>query len=176
MDDATLETCPGCQARLPISDAPSHRYIGASGACWDLFAALSNGGSPPLVPGPLNGLLVDAYAAQHPGVPSDQSIQSVAVHLLALYGVLEKGRSPDQALAIRLQALSEKRQPKRGRYQWLTPPDFSGGLTIPDIVARPTAIERTELLDRYVREVWACWAPLHQETVAAWFRQFVDGD
>lgn len=173
MKTTTLDTCPGCLAQLPDIGSPTHRYIGASGACWDLFAGLSNGGEPPLAPGLLNGLLVDAYAAQHPGVPSDQSIQSVAVHLLTLYGVLHKGVSPNLALTIRLKAVSERQQAKHGRFQWLTPPDLSGGITVADIAAQPTPEARTDLLTRYIHEVWARWAPLHQTTIAAWFEQYV---
>ncbi|MCA9961009.1 MAG: hypothetical protein KC443_18340, partial [Anaerolineales bacterium] len=82
------EPCPDCHALLPPSGGAGHRYIGASPACWDIFAALANAGEPPLAPHPWNGLLLDAYTTQHPGVPSPQAIQSVAVHLLALHGVL----------------------------------------------------------------------------------------
>ena len=35
-------------------------------------------------------LTVDAYAVQHPGRPSPQSIQSVALHLISLCLVLEQ--------------------------------------------------------------------------------------
>ncbi|HLF87607.1 MAG TPA: DUF5946 family protein [Anaerolineales bacterium] len=89
--NATL-SCPGCRALLPDIDGPTHRYIGASPACWGIYTALTGGGEPPMAPAPSNTLIVDAYAAQHPGTPSPQSIQSVAVHLIALYGVLEKHR------------------------------------------------------------------------------------
>lgn len=172
MNDSPLETCPGCQAQLPAIGSSAHPYIGASGACWDMFAALSHGGEPPLAPGPLNGLLVDAYAAQHPGVPSDQSIQSVAVHLLTLYGILSKQLSPELALTIRLKGVHE-RTPKHGRYQWLTPPDFQGSITVADVVAQPIPSARTELLTRYIEEVWTHWAALHHNTIAAWFEQHV---
>ena len=173
MNASDLETCPGCLAQLPASGGPTHRYIGASGACWDMFAALSNGGEPPLAPGALNGLLVDAYAAQHPGVPSAQAIQSVAVHLLALYGVLDKGLSPDLALTIRLKAVSERQKAKHGRYHWLIPPDFSGSITVADIAAQPTPAARTELLQRYIQEVWLRWAAGHRDTIVAWFDAYV---
>jgi hypothetical protein len=53
-----------------------------------------------LAPAPTNALLGDAYAAQHPGTPSPQAIQSVAVHLLALYAVLEKGVASEMALWV----------------------------------------------------------------------------
>jgi hypothetical protein len=38
---------------------------------------------------PIHRLKVDGYAVQHPGKPVRQAIQSVAVHLISLYYVLE---------------------------------------------------------------------------------------
>ena len=32
-----MELCPGCGSALPPSDSPTHRYIGASSACWAVF-------------------------------------------------------------------------------------------------------------------------------------------
>ena len=168
-----LEPCPDCRALLPPSDGATHRYIGASAACWGIFVALHNGGDPPLTPQPLNGLLVDAYAAQHPGMPSPQAIQSVAVHLLVLYGVLVRGISPGNALQIRLESVSEKLGPKHGRYHWLTPPNFSNCLTVANIVQSPTPEARTELLVRYVNLVWEKWAVDHVKTVADWYGRFI---
>jgi Family of unknown function (DUF5946) len=170
---AGLEPCPDCRAMLPPSNGATHRYIGASAACWGLFTALQSGGEPPLAPHPLNGLLADAYAAQHHGVPSPQAIQSVAVHLLTLYGMLVRGVTPSKALQIRLDAVSEKWGSKNGRFHWLTPPDFSNSPTVADIVQQPTPEARTKLLVRYVNSVWELWAATHLETVADWYGRFV---
>jgi len=168
-----LEPCPGCHARLPKRDGATHRYIGASSACWEIFAALSNGGEPPLAPAPLNDLLRDAYAVQHPGTPSDQAIQSVAVHLLTLYGVLERGVAPENALWIRLRAVRDGGIPKHKRFVWLTPPAFTESITVVDIVQAPQPRTRTELVEQYVKSVWARWAQLHEKTIAAWYDRFI---
>lgn len=168
------EPCPGCRALLPVSEAPTHPYIGASGACWDLFSNLHNGNEPPLMPGPYNGLLIDAYAAQHPGVPSNQATQSVAVHLLALYGVFEAGVSPQSALWVRQRALQFGRNEARhARYVWLTPPDFTGSITIREIVQLPTAERRTARVNDYVAAVWSLWAARELVTLASWYAKFV---
>ncbi len=50
---------------------------------------------------------------------------------------------------------------------------FQRGITVADIAAQPTPEARTDLLTRYIHEVWARWAPLHQTTIAAWFEQYV---
>ena len=89
--DANLIPCVGCGALVPDVAGPTHPYIGASRGCWAIYGEVlakeyGEYGYPPV-----HGLTVDAYAAQHPGTPSRQAIQSVAVHLIALYLVLERG-------------------------------------------------------------------------------------
>lgn len=172
MNQLETEPCPGCQVLLPKHAGQTHRYIGASPACWAIFSALLNAGEPPLASAPLNALLGDAYAAQHPGEPSAQAIQSVAIHLLTLYGVLVQGVAPTNALWIRQRALRTKPGAKHGRFQWLTPPSFAGALTISDIVQAPTPLERAQQSEPYVKEVWQRWAA-HHATVAAWYATFV---
>jgi hypothetical protein len=160
--------CPGCGVVLPAVDGPTHRYIGASPACWALYTALNNAGEPPLAPAAVNGLLTDAYAAQHPGVPSPQAIQSVAVHLLTLYGVLVAGVDPGRVLWLRQATLRDRARDPVPRFVWLTPPSFAATLTVAGIVAGPTPQARTGLVRRYVDDVWAAWSP-HHATVAAWY-------
>lgn len=172
---ADLEPCPGCGARLPRSDGPTHRYIGASAACWAIFTALNNAGEPPLAPSPTNALIADAYAAQHPGTPLPQAIQSVAVHLLTLQGVLERGVSVEQALWLRQRVLNERSGMRQGRFQWLAAPDFAGTPTVADIVQAPTPRSRTEQAARYVQAVWKAWSQAHGKVLRAWYDQYAGG-
>jgi hypothetical protein len=170
-------TCPGCQALLPAIDGPTHRYIGASPACWALYSALQSGGEPPLAPAPANALLVDAYAAQHPGMPSSQAIQSVAVHdVLTLHGIFAYGIGVEQALWLRRAALQERKSPRHGRFTWLEPPDFNGTLTIAAIVAEPTPEARTAALQRYAEQIYHVWAAAHGTTISEWFGRFIAPD
>ena len=90
-----------------------------------------------MMPHPYIPLLTDAYAAQHPGAPGDQSIQSVAVHLLTLHGVLVCGVSPANALWVRRRAVRERLKAKHDKFRWLEPPDFSGSLAVSKIVHFP---------------------------------------
>ena len=171
-----MEQCPGCQVRLPKGVGETHRYIGASPACWEIYCTLLQGGDPPLAPDPINNLLVDAYAAQHHGTPSAQAIQSVAVHLLALYGILEKGVAVDQALWIRRRALRQQGQSKAGRFTWLAPPSVEKPMTIMDIVQAETLPARTEQVRAYAQSVWGSWHPIHRDTISQWYQQFVLAD
>ncbi len=173
---STSVICPGCGAALPPIDGPTHRYIGASAPCWAIHSALVNAGEPPMMPAPHLDLIVDAYAAQHPGIPSPQSIQSVAVHLLALYSVFVQGTDPANAVHVRARAVRGSIRSRRDRFTWLEPPNLHGGMTVAQIAAAPTPVERTELVKVYVEEVWARWAAHYAETVAAWYAEFVVPD
>lgn len=167
------ETCRDCRVVLPRFDGPVHRYLGASASCWAMYAALG-GGEPPIAPGPFNALLVDAYAAQHPGVPSNQAIQSVAAHLLTLYGIFERGVSIDRAVWLRTRPLREGSQHKHSRFTWLTPPSFADSLKIADVVTASTPQARAALVMDYVRNIWSIWwATEHAPTIAQWYEQYV---
>lgn len=126
-----------------------------------------------MTPLPITTLLVDAYAAQHPGTPSPQSIQSVAVHLITLYGVLEKGVPFERALWLRQEALNERHSPKKDRYSWLTPPDFTGSITVADLVHEPTPNARSSKAQVYIENVWHLWAKDHKGTVTTWYTQYI---
>ena len=170
---ADIQICPGCRAALPASDGPVHRYLGASAACWAVFGALVNAGEPPMTPAPHNRLLIDAYASQHPGVPSPQSIQSVAVHLLALHGYFVRDVAPEHLLRLRQRALAAPPGQKHGRFVWLEPPDFSGSITVAEIAALPTPATRTALAARYLDDVWARWCVRWGDTVGEWYDRYV---
>src|SRR5512145_2280867 len=104
MDDGRWTTmvakkipCIGCGARVAEGSGSAHPYIGASPGCWALYGeVLAREYTDPRY-GTAHQLTVDAYAAQHPGTPSPQSIQSVTIHLVGLYIVFELGRTSLQA-------------------------------------------------------------------------------
>ena len=129
-----------------------------------------------MAPVPFAALLVDAYAAQHPGTPSDQATQSVAVHLLTLYGVLERGVPLADVLWLRQRPLRGLLEARRRRFSWLAPPVFEGGLTIASIAGEPTPESRAARVRPYVESVWAAWADEHRSTVADWYERYVVPD
>lgn len=158
---------------LPAVAGQGHRYVGASPSCWACFSALVNAGEPPLAPHPHNALLLDAYMVQHPGQPSPPAIQSVAVHLLALYGVIEAGVGAGQVLWIRQRAVRGDAPARHARFAWLTPPDFTGSLTFADIVSGATSQGRTAQAITYIQAVWTQWTQLHWTTIAGWYNRYI---
>ncbi len=169
-----LETgCPGCQALLPtLENGARHRYMTSSAACWAIFNSL-NDPERPLATAQFNNLIVDAYAVQHPGTPSDQTINSVAIHAMVLYAILTRDFKPDQALWLRQRPGRVKSTQKHSRFHWLTPPSFDSSLTVADVAAGKTPLERSMLVERWVKDVWSCWAELHGDQIGIWFERYV---
>ena len=147
--------CVGCGALVPDVTWPVHRYIGASPGCWSIYAEVFGGGLLPPLRGPYGALIVDAYAAQHPGVPGPQSTQSVWVHLIALQLVLEGGWSTTRLIRLR-KAVGDLFPD----LAWLEPPGFLGEVTFPDLDAASEG-PLDDLAARWVEGVWTAWATHH---------------
>jgi hypothetical protein len=169
----------GLGAGFAPHTGPVHRYIGASAACWDLYCQVQAGVEPDVarlasstpperqhatttMRQDLGPLLVDAYAAQHHGVPSPQAIQSVAIHLVTLHGVIALGVGVEQALWIRQRGLR-----RRGVFEWLTPPAQTA-FTLRHLFSAP-GISPSD----YVASVHAAWHEAHGARIEEWFRRFV---
>lgn len=157
------EKCPGCGLFTPKADggAPPHEYLGASAGCWALYSELLGkqyaGWGAPL---PIR--LIDAYAVQHPGVPERRSIQSVTVHLVALYLQLEKGYDEQRVNRAMVRLLDFAKE-----FVWLEPPLPNGTLTVADIWKAGTREEYARLVRAYAEDVWRAWQP-HRATVERW--------
>ena len=112
--------CPGCGALTPDVDGPVHPYLGASAGCWTVYGEVLAKEYVDYRYPSVHRLTVDAYSVQHPGTPSRRAIQSVAVHLVSLYLVLERGFSSEKATAGIRRALEHRKQ-----FVWLDPPSPS---------------------------------------------------
>jgi hypothetical protein len=188
MPNGPLSPCPGCGALFPAHDGPVHRYIGASAGCWALFswsrepegtyvAELIEQSRIPescaSLPAHNQALLIeslwgDAYGAQHHGSSSPQAVQSVAVHLLNLHGIIS-GKTTRPGWAI------ERALRVRGVFQKLAPPKPGIALTFRHLfpgggVGVP--VTRTQ----YVVSVYEAWMALHRTTLEAWYERYVVPD
>jgi len=102
-------------------------------------------------------LTVDAYAVQHPGQPSPQTIQSVAVHLIGLYATLRLHLPPKTVTA------AIKHAADAGRFEWLVPPLHLGDLTVADVLATQSPEDHTRLVHRWAEGAWTAWATYHAQ-------------
>jgi Family of unknown function (DUF5946) len=154
--------CCGCGGMFPNMDGPVHRYMESSPACWAAYGeVMAREYSDPqrLV---YYRLSVDAYAVQHPGQPSRQTIQSVGVHLIRLCLLLDCGLNMDSANDAMIAASARKHT-----FTWLTPPAQLGKITVADVVSAQTNEALQEVAWDWAREAWAAWAVYH-DTVRAW--------
>jgi hypothetical protein len=183
-----LSPCPGCGALFSHFEGPTHRYIGASAGCWALFnwtvsvEGPDNIGlvaqsripeNPVSIPAckadlQLDALFGDAYGVQHHGEDSPQAIQSVAVHLLNLHGIIS-GKTTRPRWPI------ERALRKRGVFHKLNPPAIGSALTIRHLFPGGgvvTPITRSQ----YVISVYEAWMVLHRSTMEQWYERFVVPD
>jgi hypothetical protein len=143
-------------------DGPTHRYMQSSPGCWQAYGqVLSREYSDPAF-GAQHRLTVDSYAVQHPGRPSAQATQSVCLHLISLYLVLERGLSA--AYATRVMGAATK---TKERFFWLTPPPSLGTVTVLDVAAVTTAVQHEEKVRAWAQAAWSAWAE-HHATVRGW--------
>jgi hypothetical protein len=154
--------CIGCGALTPAGDGLPHPYLGASPGCWAIYGEVlareyGDYGYPPV-----HRLTVDAYSVQHPGTASRRSIQSVAVHLVSLYLVLERGFSSEKVTAAMRQALCHRQQ-----FVWLDPPSSLGLMSILDVRNTVDLHEHEKVVKRWANSVWRAWLP-HHEKVRGW--------
>jgi hypothetical protein len=130
----------------------------SSPACWAAYGEVlaREYGDPSLMA--THRLGVDAYAAQHPGRPSPQSIQSVGLHLVRLCLLLEHGLEVAAANKAMLAAARRKHE-----MVWLQPPASLGAVTVADVWAATTAERHVAEVRRWAQSVWAAWAPHHRQ-------------
>lgn len=156
----TKRSCPGCGAVLEEREGPIHRYMASSPACWEVFGEVLTREYSNAAYYAAHKYTVDAYAVQHPGRPSPQTIQSVAAHLIRLCLMLEHGVGPDAGGAAIKAAVEEA-------YVWLPPPSSMGTLTVTNLRGAANAAEHGRLAKAWAESAWEAWSA-HHDQIRAW--------
>lgn len=134
----------------------------SSPACWAAYGeVLAREYSDPAY-FQVHRLSVDAYAVQHPGKPSPQTIQSVAVHLIRLCLLLERGLPMERANAAMLKASEQE-----ALYVWLEPPVSRGSMTVAEVLEAQGVEAHMAAVRCWAETSWAAWAPYHA-TIKNW--------
>ena len=134
----------------------------ASPGCWGIYGeVLAREYSDPAYRA-IHRLTVDAYAAQHPGKPSPQSIRSVGFHLVRLHLFLECDLDMRRANEAML-AMSGRKE----RFTWLAPPPVRGVVTVADVHGATTSEAHARRVREWAASVWAAWSS-HHETIRRW--------
>ena len=157
-----MTACPGCGAEFADVDGPTHRYMESTPGCWATYGeVLAREYSDPTLL-EVHRLSVDAYAVQHPGKPSAQSVQSVGLHLVRLFLLLEGGLPAEEANAAMLELGRHKQW-----FSWLEPPPSRGALTVASVVAKTDPDEHKAAVQAWAHSALSAWS-VHRPTVEAW--------
>lgn len=171
--------CPGCKAEFPEMEGPIWQYGVTSPGCWQAYTTLLGYERDTLGFPEENRLIVDAYAIQHPqnlelqrslGITQrliDASIQSVAVHLIALYAAFEKGIPLTQITPLIARILTQKPQ-----FEILEPPETLGSLTVKDFSTSMTKQEYQAFAYAWAQSAWQAWN-IHHAKVKSWYDTYV---
>jgi hypothetical protein len=155
--------CPGCGGAFTDIDGPVHRYMTSSPACWRGFGELlaADYSSPERMA--FHQVVVDAYAAQHPGSgTAPQQVRSVGLHLMTLCLFLDNGVDPALGATlhrkmVRKPAFRRLERSGSGALTWKhVPPEA------PPAVARSAAYE-------WATGVWDTYRTEHP-TIRAWLQ------
>jgi len=153
-----LTDCIGCGAGFDAGDGPTHPYMESSPGCWAAFGEVLAREYGDANYFRVHRLTVDAYAVQHPGRPSKQSIQSVALHLISLHAIFEKSYDPGHATKLIQAAAKDK-----SRFEWLEPPASRGAVTVADVRRAASADDHARLVREWAAGAWSAWSPHHIE-------------
>lgn len=156
-----LERCVGCAAEYEAIDGPVHKYMTSSPACWSRYGELLGvfAVDPSLAQSRL--YCVDAFAVQHPGTPNPQAIQSVAVHLLNMYGYLVQG----------LPVTPPKLAGHKGAFRRLEPLAKPAALTVRDVPIAGSADAIVDASRAWVDAAWTAWKDHHGQ-IAEWHAKY----
>ncbi len=162
LQSSDLVRCIGCGGLVPSIDGPVHRYIGSSPGCWAIYGeVLAREYSDPALM-MVHRQTVDAYAAQHPGHPSPQSIRSVGIHLVRICLMVERGLD-DEAAARAMPVILESKE----TFHWLVPPANIGAITAVDVWKTESRKDHVEAVRKWAGSVWQAWTP-HHDQVRRW--------
>ncbi len=157
--------CFGCGAQSLNMEGECHSYMLASPGCWEMFTEIMGREFSDMRYAKGHQFTVDAYACQHIGKQEDKrALNSVNIHLAALYDIFEGGVELSEATKLR----SQFSQFYKGKnlLKWLDPPESFGHLTVFELWNNEDPDLHFELAKNWARSVWQSWSHQHQHIAA----------
>ncbi len=168
------QQCPGCHAIFPYQEDLTQQNVGfarygvTSPECFEaLNQVMANEYAYDL---PMC-IRLDAYGAQHPPHAEIQkqlcvndrliaaSQQSVVIHLIALYLMVEKKIELSKVSQIMARILISG---VALEHEAFTPPEDLGSITVQDVLKATTREEHIRLIWQWSESAWKAWAKDHQ--------------
>ncbi|MCF6326210.1 MAG: DUF5946 family protein [Devosiaceae bacterium] len=156
--------CFACGGTFADTEGPVHAYMASSPGCWAAFGQVLAREYSDTTYFDVHRLSVDAYAVQHPGIPSKQTIGSVGVHLVRLCLFHEYSLSPERANDVMIKVSKNK-----GNFVWLEPPSALGEITVADVAMASSVEQHKTLVRAWAKGAWEAWSPHHSQ-VRQWIK------
>lgn len=157
MNALSEERCPVCGAVTPTSPTGvTHRYLVSSAGCWAVYGEVLSREYSDVSYMPVHSLTVDAYAAQHPGNESQQTISSINIHLASLMAYFEDG--------VPLSELAEVKSRMTGlkaRFRWPSQPVSPGDITVMDVLVANSVTSHKDAVIAWAYSVFCAWEAHH---------------
>ena len=150
-------TCPGCGLTMPISETAVYDgYYNTTPECWSVYTeVLGEDFGNAVRFGQVHQMTVDAYALQHAGGPHPD--KSIAVHLVGLHLVLERGIAP-AGLVRHLKRLADVAE----TWPHFPPPAETADLTVLD-AALSEPENHSEIVREWAGQLWRAWSHYHAD-------------
>jgi hypothetical protein len=170
MPQGESKPCPQCGADVPDIDGPVHAYVPSSPGCWKRFGEVQADEMQRFRYPPAHRLVVDAYMAQHPGDGTDRrDRQSVFVHLVGLYAILEQGMPAERVSDVFRRVLKNIDD-----FPILRRSSGPGAVTVNHLRGARDLADYERRAKTWANAVWQSWSDHHEvvrETLAATTKQ-----
>lgn len=155
-------SCFACGSNAFNIEGKSHPYMLASPGCWTMFGDIMNQEFSDLRYWKGHQFTVDAYAISHVGNKADQrAINSVHIHLAALYGVFEQGLAMTEVSKLRGRFSTYYKG--KAVLEWLEPPPSFGPITIFDLWDNDQPELHYAIARNWAKSVWEAWSHQHDK-------------
>ena len=147
-----LTTCFSCGANTKNIDGATHKYLLSTPGCWAMYGEVLAREYSDFAYMAVHDLTVDAYALQHPGKSSPQTISSLTIHLASLYAYFKFDCPAGELSKIKALVVRHKDE-----FMWLDPPSDLGHLTISDILLAENATQHCKRVNQWAEAVFERW-------------------
>ena len=155
-----MSACPQCGVDLPDEDGPTHRYFGASPACWAAYGQVLEREYADPAFFKNHRMTVDAYALQHPGDRSPQAVQSVNIHLISTTLIFKYNAKSERELKA-MQTISAASKKDKNLFEWLKPPASLGHVTVLELLPMTRLDDYLKAVEDWARSAWQAWESHH---------------
>lgn len=157
--------CFACGAPVLNIEGDCHAYMLAAPGCWAMFTEVMEREYSDARFQRGHQFAVDAYACQHVGQADDQrAINSVYIHLAALYSFFEKGLSQAELPVLRNKFSQYYKD--RSPLTPLEPPPSFGPYTVFDLWDKEDPNLLVEITKKWAAATWYAWAHQHERIAA----------